>query len=98
MRIERYGPSSLLGGWEWFSGLSALHKPVDMVYLPFASHLLVKPWERFVSEQGNVDWFSYWLKDEKDPDPSKAKQYARWDAMRRLMEEEEKGTTGPRSN
>jgi len=29
------------------------------------------------SQQGNVDWFRFWLKGEEDPDPAKAEQYAR---------------------
>jgi|SRR5215469_11771759 len=38
---------------------------VDFLYLPNASHLLVKPWERMTWQQGNVDWFCFWLKGER---------------------------------
>jgi hypothetical protein len=30
----------------------------------------------------NVDWFNYWLREVRDPDPSKGPQYKRWDALR----------------
>jgi hypothetical protein len=52
--------------------------PVDMIVLPHAIHLLVKPWERLVSQQGNVDWFSFWLENKEDASPGKVDQYARW--------------------
>lgn len=82
VRIQALGPASLLLEWNWFSGLSALGKPVDMVYLPAATHILEKPWERMVSQQGDVDWFCFWLKGEEDLDPSKAEQYRRWRRLR----------------
>jgi hypothetical protein len=82
VRIEEYAYGSLLGGWEWFSGLSFREKPVELIWIPFGTHLLVKPWERLVSQQGNVDWFDYWLQGRSDPDPSKREQYQRWEKMR----------------
>jgi dipeptidyl aminopeptidase/acylaminoacyl peptidase len=61
VRIEDYGPHAFLGGWEWYSVLSLLNKPVDFIWIPSGMHLLVKPWERLTSQQGNVDWFQFWL-------------------------------------
>jgi hypothetical protein len=84
LRIQALGPGSLLGEWSWLSGLSRLGKPVDMVYLPAGAHILEKPWERMVSQQGDVDWFCFWLKGEEDPDPAKAGQYKRWRKLRNL--------------
>jgi hypothetical protein len=49
--------------------------------------LVVKPWERIVSQQGLVDWFRFWLKREEDPDPAKAKQYPRWRGLKKLQDE-----------
>src|SRR6266568_3700344 len=82
---QALGPNSLLLGWEWFIGLSRLGKPVEMIYLPDASHLIVKPWERQTSLELNVDWFCFWLKGEEDSDPAKAEQYARWSKLRELQ-------------
>jgi dipeptidyl aminopeptidase/acylaminoacyl peptidase len=82
VREEAYHPSSLLYAWEWFAGLSRLGKPVELIYMPDATHVLVKPRDRFRSQQGTVDWFCFWLKNEEDPDPAKAKQYARWHELR----------------
>jgi dipeptidyl aminopeptidase/acylaminoacyl peptidase len=83
VRLVALQPGSLLESWEWFVGLKLQHKPVDFVYLPDAVHLVVKPWERMVTQQGLVDWFRFWLKGEEDPDPAKAGQYALWREMRK---------------
>jgi hypothetical protein len=85
VRLEYYGPAMFLGGWQWFSGLSLLEKPVDFVWFPDGTHLLVKPSERLTSQEGNVDWFSFWLMGEEDPDPAKKGQYERWEGLRTLL-------------
>jgi dipeptidyl aminopeptidase/acylaminoacyl peptidase len=82
VRIMARNPESLLLEWEWFAGLTVLKKPVEMVYLQNGAHMLQKPWDRMVSQQGNVDWFAFWLKGEEDPDASKSEQYARWRRLR----------------
>jgi dipeptidyl aminopeptidase/acylaminoacyl peptidase len=82
VRLEYYGPTAPLDAWEFFSGLSDLEKPVDFVWLPFGTHLLVKPWERYTSLQGTVDWFNFWLKDEENPAASNQAQNQRWERLR----------------
>jgi Prolyl oligopeptidase family len=84
--VSPRGGDSLLMEWEWFAALTRLGKPVEMVMLEDGEHVLQKPWDRMVSQQGNVDWFCFWLKDEEDPDPAKAAQYARWRELRKLQE------------
>jgi dipeptidyl aminopeptidase/acylaminoacyl peptidase len=88
--VQAIGPSSVLGQWEWFSGLSKLGKPVDMIYFPKGVHELVKPWERMASQQGTVDWFGFWLKNEEDPTPAKAEQYRRWRELAKLQQNEKR--------
>ena len=85
IRIQTLYPSSLLSDWSWYSGLSRLGKPVEMIYIPEGTHVLEKPWDRMTSQQGNVDWFCFWLKGEEDPDPAKAEQYKRWRELRSLQ-------------
>jgi dipeptidyl aminopeptidase/acylaminoacyl peptidase len=87
VREEAYSAFSLPGAWEWFAGLSRLSKPVELIYIPDGDHVLVKPWERMVSQQGNVDWFSFWLQGYEDPNPDKADQYKRWRQLRKMEEE-----------
>jgi dipeptidyl aminopeptidase/acylaminoacyl peptidase len=83
--VQAIRPASLLGEWEWFSGLSQLGKPVDLVYLPTGTHILEKPWDRLASQQRTVDWFVFWLKGEEDSDPTKVEWYARWRKLRQEM-------------
>jgi len=85
--LEAASPGSLLGEWQWFSGLKLLDKPVDLLYLPTATHVLVKPWDRLASLGPTVDWFRFWLKGEEDPDPAKAEQYAGWRELRKLQQQ-----------
>jgi hypothetical protein len=84
LRIQALEPWSLLGDWHWYSGLSRIGKPVEMIYLPEGTHILEKPWDRMISQQGNVDWFSFWLMGEEEPDPTKIEQYKRWRELRSL--------------
>ena len=84
LRITTLLPESLLLDWEWFEAFSLLAKPVDMVMMQDGTHVLQKPWERIVSQQGNVDWFDFWLNGHEDPDPARAEQYVRWRQLRKL--------------
>jgi dipeptidyl aminopeptidase/acylaminoacyl peptidase len=84
--VETIGPQSLLAEWELYAGLLLRGKPVEMLYLPEAAHILVKPLERLASQQGSVDWFRFWLKGEEDTVASKADQYARWRELRKLQD------------
>ena len=88
IREEAHGASILLE-WEWFAGLSRLGKPVELIEIPYGEHVLVKPWERIVSQQGTVDWFSFWLQGYEDPNPGKSEQYVRWRKLRKLQQQNE---------
>lgn len=53
----------------------------EYIIYPRTGHNLTLPQLMRESAERNLDWFTYWLKGEQDPDPSKAKQYARWRAI-----------------
>lgn len=82
------GGSAVLDEWEPFVALKRLNRPVELIFVPHGAHPVRKPWDRLASQQGDVDWFVFWLKGEEDPDPDKSKQYARWRELRRLQERE----------
>lgn len=86
IRILAQNAGAVMNEWEWFSGLSILNKPVELVLTSDDAHELIKPWNRYISLQGNVDWFDFWLNGQKDPDLAKTDQYRRWDLMRQLRE------------
>ncbi len=91
LRLEAIGLETVLGEWEPYAGLLLQQKPVELFVIPDGEHILVKPWERLASSQGNVDWFRFWLLGEEDPDSVKAPQYARWRELRKLQAERTAG-------
>jgi hypothetical protein len=95
LRIEAIGPMSILQEWELYSSLREQNKPVDLIYIPQGQHILQKPMERMASQQGNVDWFRFWLQSYEDPDPAKADQYKRWEHLRDLQNAEDKSGSRP---
>lgn len=82
LRIEAIGPSSVLMEWEIYASLRDQHKPVDLIYIPGGQHILQRPLDRMASQQGNVDWFRFWLQGYTDPTPQKVQQYRRWKMLR----------------
>lgn len=74
----------LTSEWEWFVALGLQKKPVELVDIPDAAHLLERPRQRYVAMQGLVDWFRFWLQDYEDPDPAKKAQSLRWEHLREL--------------
>jgi len=85
LRLEYYGPNNFLGGWQIFSILQVLEKPVDFIFLPRGTHLLVRPWERLASQQGNVDWFRFWLVPEELCTAEPSETCGRWRELRSLQ-------------
>ena len=94
LRLEAIGLASVLEEWEPYAGLLLQHKPVELFVIPEGEHVLVKPWERLASSQGNADWFRFWLKGEEDADSAKATQYARWRELRKLQQQQATADSG----
>lgn len=92
------GPVRILTEWEPWAALVHQGKPAELVYIAedAATHELVKPWQRFMSQQNcTVDWYRFWLQgyERKEPVPEAgettedlAKQYARWHKLREVQE------------
>ena len=96
VRIVALGQGSVVEMWEWFAGLRLQNKSVDFIEIPDGTHLLQKPSHRRIAMQGVVDWFSFWLKSEEDPDPAKVEQYARWRELRKLQGQNQENVTVPK--
>ncbi|MEI9993915.1 MAG: prolyl oligopeptidase family serine peptidase [Rhizomicrobium sp.] len=71
-------PAEFLEAYEAFA---AAHIPTELYYYPAESHVIYEPHHRASAMARNLDWFDYWMLGRRDPDPAKAAQYARWDAM-----------------
>lgn len=82
LRIEAIKPVALLEEWEIYSSLQMQGKPVDLIYFPSGTHIHQRPLERLESQQGDVDWFRFWLQGYEDPDPAKQFEYTRWKELR----------------
>lgn len=83
------------GSWDTYSNLRRNQRPAEYLILPLSPHALQLPYERFASQQGSVDWFSFWLRGQvrTEPQPgtpetreSLAAQYDRWKELRREHE------------
>ena len=75
-------PTSNIASWETYAALSRLGKPVELVRYLYGQHILEKPMEQYSSAHRQVDWLTFWLKNEMDPSDAKREQYIRWKAMR----------------
>lgn len=91
LRIESYG-TAVRNNWDIYALLRRQYRPVEMIRFPQAAHALARPSERMISLQGNVDWYRFWLKDERRSEPilpsetaqSLGNQYERWEEMKVL--------------
>jgi dipeptidyl aminopeptidase/acylaminoacyl peptidase len=74
-------------GYEFFTALDRLGKPVDLFFYPKGEHRLDTPFERVASLQRNVDWFRFWMQGyEGSPPPYDPDQYLRWHKLRAQQE------------
>lgn len=89
---------AVLNEWENYVALKRLQKPVELIYISHGTHVLVKPWDRLTSQQGEVDWMVFWLKGEEDSDPTKVEQYARWHELQKLQQADNKNLSDVHSS
>jgi hypothetical protein len=100
VRVETRDPADILTDWETYAGLRSLNKPVDLIVLPYATHVVSMPADVYESQQGDVDWMRFWLQGYEDPAPEKKDQYLRWEHLRKMRGAEDKtdgqaNATGP---
>lgn len=74
--------ASVAGLWDWYAGMRRLGVPVEYWYLPDGAHELFQVPQRISMGHLLVDWFRFWLQEEKDCDPRKSAQYERWESLR----------------
>ena len=73
-------------GLEAWTALKDAGQPVEMIVYPDEYHNKWQPAHLFANYVRSLDWFDFWLRRRKDPDPAKAQQYARWDELKRLRD------------
>lgn len=77
-------PFNLVPRFELLAGLTALSKPVEMYYYPDETHEPNHPKARLASLERNIDWYRFWLQGYERPFPALAKQYKRWEGLKKL--------------
>jgi len=90
LRVVARRGDGVLEMWEPYALLEAMHKPVDLIVLNTEQHVISDPTIRLVAQNGNVDWFCFWLQGYEDPDPAKKDQYKRWEHLRELRDADDK--------
>jgi hypothetical protein len=84
------GLRTIIGGWELFSRMRHLKKPVEMYLMPevdrHPSHWPQNPRQILGVQDRAIDWLSFWLTGREDPSPSKLEQYRRWHAFQHSRE------------
>jgi hypothetical protein len=70
---------------ESYTALRERHHPIDLYVFPGEHHVKRQPAHRLAIYQRNLDWFSFWLKDEVPRyAPDHGAEYQRWNAMRSM--------------
>ncbi len=85
LEVQSGGLVGVLKGWEIFSRLTYLKKPVEYYVIPdieHGTHGVQNPFQCLQSQEGAVDWFDFWLNDREDQSASKREQYDRWRELR----------------
>jgi dipeptidyl aminopeptidase/acylaminoacyl peptidase len=83
--ITRSSPGLPLNGWELFSRLRFLDKPLEYYFVPdveHGSHGLQNPRQLLGLQARALDWWRFWLQDFEDPAADKHEQYLRWRELR----------------
>jgi len=73
---------------ETFTALREYGQPVEMNVFPGEHHIKWQPAHRRAIYYRNLEWFDFWLRSHRNPDPSKNAQYERWEAMRDRLRRE----------
>jgi len=66
---------------DYFVPLTQSDRPVELDVFPNEPHQKFQPRHKLAVYNRNLDWFRFWLQGYVDPDPLKASQYTRWEAM-----------------
>src|SRR3546814_9822090 len=75
-------------GWEMFSRLRYLGKPVEFWAVPNierGSHTLQNPGQLLTLQERAMDWWLYWLKDEREPSETKRRSEEHTSELQSLM-------------
>jgi dipeptidyl aminopeptidase/acylaminoacyl peptidase len=84
--LQNLSDTEYVGDMATYRALKDLGKPIEVHIYPNELHVRNQPKHKLEIYDRNVDWFSFWLMNEEDPDPAKAEQFTRWRSLRRTAE------------
>lgn len=87
LRVVATEDAGILEMWEPYAVLRRQGKPVDLVVLHTHQHVLSDPRIRAYAQQGNLDWFRFWLQDSDHRED--CDEAGRW----RVLQQQERHTT-----
>lgn len=83
------GIAGIVAHWEMYAALSGYGRPVEYYIIPEflrGTHIIQNPRQLMAVQNRALDWWLFWLKDEKDSASEKRGQYESWERMRQLAE------------
>jgi hypothetical protein len=80
--LMQLSDSEFRSALEPYTALQEAGAAVDMYVFPDESHVKWQPAHRMAIYERNLDWFAFWLKDERPDAPRRAKEVARWAEMK----------------
>lgn len=75
--------SEFLGTLLTYTALREAHVPIDLFLYPGEYHARWQPAHRLATYRRSLDWFDYWLRGVRSPDPDRQHELEEWDRLRR---------------
>ena len=72
-----------LSALESFTALREVGAPIDLFVFPEENHTKWQPAHRLAIYRRSLDWFDYWLRDQRSTDPARQTELGHWDTLRR---------------
>jgi hypothetical protein len=90
IEVQSSGRIGLLLGWEMFSRLRFLRRPVDMWAIPdfeHGTHNMQNPAQLVAVQHKAIDWFDFWLNGKADSNIDDEAQYSDWMKLREMQDD-----------
>lgn len=75
--------SEFLGTLLTYTALREAHVPIDLFLYPGEYHARWQPAHRLATYRRSLDWFDYWLRGVRSPDPDRQHELEEWDRLKR---------------
>lgn len=80
--LMQYEGAEVPSSMEWYEALRSHGAPVEMIIYPDEAHTFVGPQNKITAMHRVLEWFLFWMADQRVPAPTDPEQYPRWEALR----------------